>query len=791
MNSRLSIFIAGVFLLSLSSLCFEVSLSYQFGFMFWTNISTLIVSIAMFGLGFGGILGYFISKREKYFKILSYAAFMFSIFMILSLFLIARVSHTDFFTDLSLTHLQMLSKESLVYLVCFSLLPAVPFFFVGIVLSSALNYPAQSKKEISYIYFGDLVGAGAGSFLVSLLVPAFSVEGVIVFCSFVALISSVFFRKPSKKMMGFIVAAIVVLGFTFVNKDVLEPVPKKPLATYVDQGSEILYTKWSPTSRVDVVKFPTGKIQFIVNGSYPVTVLTSGYNYSGYENDTRYFMFFNDPESVLAIGSGGGVELAMAIQAGSTDITGVEINPVIMGMMLSEFKEVSGDIYSRPEVTSVVEDGRTYVNRCGRTFDLIENGVLGADALILPSSIVQTFSDTYVYTVEANKDYWDHLSDSGAAVILVTSLMDDYNAVDAENGVSYRLLRQWQTTYQALQEKGVSPEKHVMVFRHVMSSGYTSVIRQPVYRQTDHTYIFKEELDEETVASILEEVKKTEDAIRNYYKRIGSAEADVFKFECLYAPFYDSVDLASYIDAVPEYRDVSPTTDDHPYFYHTEKGAPSFLYYMLAGFSVFIVVFLILPVAVKRRLKFESNLSVVMLPYFLLLGIGYILIQAVSIQRLTLFLGQPAYAFQVILFSMLIFSGIGSFLTGKVEHEKKMVKVVLALLLVVALVYILVLSPLIYFLMPNPIFTKVLYSIVLLSPMYLLMGMPFPLGLRIVSREAEKDVIWMYAVNGGGSVIGSIIGTILAFSFGFSYAFMAGIFIYVCAFMVAVSQLRR
>jgi hypothetical protein len=75
--------------------------------------------------------------------------------------------------------------------------------------------------------------------------------------------------------------------------------------------------------------------------------------------------------------------------------------------------------------------------------------------------------------------------------------------------------------------------------------------------------------------------------------------------------------------------------------------------------------------------------------------------------------------------------------------------------------------------------------------MYLLMGMPFPLGLRIVSREAEKDVIWMYAVNGGGSVIGSIIGMILAFSFGFSYAFLTGVFIYVCAFLVAVTGLRR
>ncbi len=785
MSKRLPIFIAGVFLLSLSSLCFEVSLSYQFGFMFWTNVSYLIVSTAMFGLGFGGILGYFFSKKEKYFEMLSYAALVFSMFMVFSLFVIARISRTDFFKNLSLTHLQVVSGESLLFLVCFSILPAVPFFFAGIILSSALNYPTQVKKEISYIYFGDLIGAGAGSFLVSLLVPALAVEGVVIFCSLVALLSSVFFRRPSRKVGSLIVIVIFFLGITFSSKSVLEPVPKKPLAVYVEQGSEILYTRWSPTSRVDVVRFSSGKIQFIVNGSYPVTILTSGYNYTGNEYDVRYFMFFENPESVLAIGSGGGIELAMAIQAGSAEITGVEINPVIMEMMLEEFKDTSGDIYSRPQVISVVEDGRTYVNRCDKYYDLIENGVLGADALILPSSIVQTFSDTYVYTVEANKDYWDHLSDRGIAVILVTSLMDEYNAVDAEKGVSFRLLRQYLTTVQALNERGVLPEKHIMLFRHVMSSGYANV-----YRQTDYVFIFKRELDEEMVTSILEKAKETEDLIGNHYREIGSAEADFFKFECLYSPFYDSVDLESYIEKIPADRDVSPTTDDHPYFYHTEKGAPSFLHYMLFGFSVFTIVFLVLPVAVKRRLHFESKTSIALLPYFLLLGTGYILVQAVSIQRLTLFLGQPAYAFQVILFSMLIFSGIGSFITSRFENEKKMVRIMLALLVIVALVYAVLLSPLIYFLMPNPVLVKIGYSIVLLSPLYLLMGMPFPLGLRIVSKEAEKDVIWMYAVNGGGSVIGSIIGMILAFSFGFSSAFLAGVSIYGCVFLVAVSQLR-
>ena len=86
--------------------------------------------------------------------------------------------------------------------------------------------------------------------------------------------------------------------------------------------------------------------------------------------------------------------------------------------------------------------------------------------------------------------------------------------------------------------------------------------------------------------------------------------------------------------------------------------------------------------------------------------------------------------------------------------------------------------------MPYPIPVKIILSILLLSPLYFFMGMPFPLGLRMIARKAQKDVVWMYAVNGGGSVIGSIIGMILAFSFGFSYAFLAGVMVYAAAFLV-------
>ncbi|MFH1774842.1 MAG: hypothetical protein ABH874_07795 [Methanobacteriota archaeon] len=765
MNRNFVLFAIGIFLISIAMLCFQVALTYEFSFMFWVQVSITVISIAMFGLGVGSVIGYFAAKKkpEKYFSTLYYSSIAFGISILLSLFLISHGSKISF-------------SGLIPFLLYFSLASALPFVFSGIVLSVGLNYPSAEKKVISFIYFSDLVGAGIGSFLITFLLPFSSVEGAIIFCAVLAIAAAPFFLGGIDKKNGLALLSIVLIFLllfsTFNSSFVPEPSNEKYLYKLKASGAKVLDTKWTAVSRVDVVQEKENLIKFIVNGAYPVTASYGRVSSYGLENDPRYIMFLMQPKNMVAIGSGGGVEVRMALHAGVEKVTAVEINPFIIEYMKNDLAEFSSRIYYDPKVATIIEDGRTYVHRSTEKYDLIENGVIGSVALVVPTQAVLTFQDAYVYTVEANKDWWRHLSSKGIALVLLYARMDDpYNVIDKEKGITYTLLRQYFTVKQALAEEGVEPEKHLVIFRFAEPSS-----------QTEYTFIFKEEVTPSLVEELIKAAKKIEE------EKNRAAKSTSYKFEPIFAPYYNtSLNFEEIAKTIPKHRSVSPAVDDKPFFYYTESSPPKELHQMLFLLGFLTFVFIILPIMVERRLKFEYSASLYLLVYFLCLGVGYILIEAVLIQKLTLFLGRPAYAFQVVLFSMLVFSGLGSFLTGVLVPSNKGILrkayLILAVTSLAIFLWAFILPKLIYGYMYLSILKKVLLSIAFLAPLAVLMGMPFPTGLRITSSLSNRDVIWMYGINGAGSVIGAIIGILIAFNYGYSYSLFAGGIIYSLALM--------
>ncbi len=759
MERNFRLFALGIFLTSLVILSFQVSLSYEFAYMFWFNFSITVISIAMFGLGMGGVLGYFISKKrpQSYFNALYLSSIAFGVAILLSMLLIAGLS-ADF------------SQSNIRHNTYFALVSAFPFVFGGIVLSMGLNYPSAEKRLISYIYFADLIGAGIGSLALTALLPFTSLESILLALALTAIGSSLFFKPPNKREFALAVStAMAVMVFFALFNQALIPSPSqdKFLSRLKASGATILDTRWTSVSRVDVVEYADkSQIRFIVNGNYPVTASTGNIASPGIERDPRYAMFYKKPSNMVAIGSGGGVELTMALNAEVEEITAVEINPYIIDYMKGGLREYSNNIYFDPRINTVIEDGRTYVHRSKDTYDLIENGVIGSNGLVVPSSTVLTFQDAYVYTVEANRDYFQHLSEDGVAVTIIYGLLDSYNAIDSEKGVTYYLLRQFQTVSKALELEGVDSEKHMMILRFVQPAGNLQVATA----QAEYTFIFKKPLERADVEELI-------------------AEGQRFNLQTLYAPYYeDSLDLEALVQTIPPHRSVDASTDDRPFFYHIEAGVPDILKKMLLLLGILTFFFIVTPVMVDRRLKFEHQASYLLIVYFLCLGLGYILIEAVIIQKLTLFLGRPAYAFQVVLFSMLVFSGVGSYTTGHLLPTNKGIlnktPGVLVITSSTILIWSLVLPIFIYGLMKMGIYEKILLSIIFIAPLSFLMGMPFPLGLRITSSLGKNDVIWMYGVNSAGSVMGSIIGMIIAFSKGFSYSLLSGAFLYGLSFIV-------
>ncbi len=764
-NKEFLRFALGIFLIAVITLGYEIALSYEFSFIFWFNISFAVISISMFGLGVGSVIGYFASPKTKegFGRLLYYSSIAFGLTMILALSLIAYGSRNYY--------RQGTSIETLAF---FSLASAIPFIFSGICLSVGLNYPSSDKRAISFIYFSDLAGAGIGSLIITFLLPFTSLEKIVLLCGLLAIaISLLFLERIDKRdylpiFIILIAGSIVLADFqSLATTFVPDAGSDKLLTVLKKKGGEIMTTQWTSVSRVDVVNETGGEpIRFIVNGHFPVSAFKAEGFKNWVERDPRFLGFTFNPKSVMVIGSGGGMELAMGQYVNAQRIVGVEIVPFIVQYAKNDLHEYSGSIYSQPGIEAVIEDGRTYVNRADIQYDLIQNGVIGNNGLVVPTSTLLNFQDAYVYTKEANRDYWRRLSPNGVAVTVIHGRLDEYNTVDLAKGITYYTLRQYFTVKEALLDEGVDYGKHMMILRLLQIPpipGKQSGV------QAEYTLIFKEELTPEKVKSVMDKAAK-------------------FNMQPLYVPYHEgSLDLEGIASSLPNWRDVKSAVDDKPFFYHTEKDPPGILRSMLRLLAFMTIAFIILPIVALRGFNFKYRSGAVFLLYFLCLGVGYILIEAVTIQKLTLFLGRPAYAFQVVLFSMLVFSGIGSFLTGLIEASgarlRRLSLAVLGATTLLLALYAYFLPQFVYRFMGYDIFIKVLLAIFFIAPAALLMGMPFPLGLRAVSSIDQKNVIWMYGVNGSGSVLGSIIGMIFAFSYGFSYSLMLGTGIYLLAFL--------
>ncbi|MDP3937111.1 MAG: hypothetical protein Q8R92_03140, partial [Deltaproteobacteria bacterium] len=252
--------------------------------------------------------------------------------------------------------------------------------------------------------------------------------------------------------------------------------------------------------------------------------------------------------------------------------------------------------------------------------------------------------------------------------------------------------------------------------------------------------------------------------------------------------------------------DISPTTDDSPFFFNRVRirdilfgnpdkrfesiadKATSALLRLLALVTVLAATFVIGPLFFRRRLPVSARRGAPFLFYFSCLGLAFILVELPMIQRFMLFLGHPLYALSVILFTILIFSGLGSLSTQRVPagREGQALRRTFPLLVVVLLASIVFLPPLFRTFVGEPTPIKVVASMILLAPLGFLMGQPFPLGLRILHRRATELTPWAWGVNGAASVLASVGSIVLAIGFGYSIALATGLAFYALAWTTSI-----
>jgi hypothetical protein len=254
--------------------------------------------------------------------------------------------------------------------------------------------------------------------------------------------------------------------------------------------------------------------------------------------------------------------------------------------------------------------------------------------------------------------------------------------------------------------------------------------------------------------------------------------------------------------------DLSPPTDDRPFFFHVLKmgtvlrgkiaGRPDdinvravrVLGALLAIVVGLTLVFLIAPLALRGGAATRGAAPWML--YFGAIGFGFMCVEISQIQRLIVFLGHPIYGLTVLLFSLLLASGIGSATVPRIESETAARRQLwrLGALLAALVVFGLATPPAIEALRGESTPLRIAVSIALLFPLGLFLGMAFPLGMSAAALRHADATPWFWGINGATSVCASVVALAIALSFGISGALWAGAACYVIAVIALAFALR-
>ncbi len=230
--------------------------------------------------------------------------------------------------------------------------------------------------------------------------------------------------------------------------------------------------------------------------------------------------------------------------------------------------------------------------------------------------------------------------------------------------------------------------------------------------------------------------------------------------------------------------DVCAPTDNRPFFLNPvrlgdlgEPLPPNSPFISRTPFLVLLValgilaalctVAFLLPLALDRRTDRPPASA---LAYFAAIGLGFLVFEVVLIQRFVLFLGFPTYALSVVLFALLVFTGIGSLLSERLRDRRSGLVAALAAVTALVAISAFALQPLLHALIDLPFAARVVLAVAILAPSGLLLGVAMPIGLTRLASLHPSGVAWAWGINGVTSVLGSVLAIFVAINWGFTVA---------------------
>jgi predicted membrane-bound spermidine synthase len=745
--------LAGIFLISFSSLMLQVTITRIFSVTLYYHYAFVTVSVALFGWGLGGLFLHFQGKKkvtDTSLVIATYGSLIFAISIQIYLWIIVTLA------------------LPISFFVVYYILSMIPFFLGGISSAAIFrNFAGKANK----LYFADLIGASLGSLLVEPVINPLGPGSTILILGVTASLASLFLslatqrkRLISLSLIGLTITATVFTASALLgNANSLNSPTKSMFAHIRMHNLTIDSTKWNSFSRVDVVTgwpdapYNLAMIYIDADAGTEITKWDGSIQNGQFLKDTIDFLPYNlvDAEKTLIIGSGGGRDVAIALVGGSSEIVAVELNPIIVEIVKS-YGEKAGNVYNNEKVDIIVDEGRSFISRSQEKYDVIVLTMVDSFAAIAAGGYA--LSENYLYTVEAFDQYIDHLTDDG--ILLVIRWYKE-------------IPRLVSSIAKTLILKGMTVEdagKHLAIVLNEIWTGFRVKVTKAVFMVKKSPFNLTE-------VQVIENKTQTNADCTMFYIPFLFSEspyADLFNGTISLEEFYENFPMK-----------VSPVSDNDPYYFAVEKPLPATLRDVIILFSLFIGGFISIPWLFKKSNKAKAPFSFII--FFSTLGIGFMLLEIVILQRFILFLGYPTRALSVILFSLLLSSGVGSFVSSYISRKEIVQIIIIACLSIILLVasYALLLPSVFSLLLPQEANIRILVTFFLLFPLGFFMGMPFPTGLRILSTISNEKIPWMWAINGGFSVFGAVVATTIGIMWGLNYAMLLGAVAYFISFICA------
>ncbi|HEY6362940.1 MAG TPA: hypothetical protein VIX63_17660 [Vicinamibacterales bacterium] len=762
--------------MSAALLMTELALTRIFSVTMYYHFAFLAISIALFGLSASGVAVYVLRRRlsdiETH-KILTAGALAHALVTLLALAFLVRIR-------VGLTY----SPQNLALMLAIYALAALPFFAGGAVLSLAF---ARLSDRINVLYGADLLGAAAGCLALIPLLDTVGAPGVVLTAAALSALAATCFA-PSRRRPRAAAAGLLLVGVS-AGAQLAGAAPFDVSDTKGHQGDRVVFSKWNSFSRVAVYdrahgdwslspRFTgvRGQSLFMDIDSAASTPILKGTGtldaaaYLRYELTALAYHLVERPDGfrALVIGPGGGRDLVSALVFGARHVDGVEINPIIVrDVMLDAFREYSGGIYAHPQVSSHVDDGRSFIRRSSSKYDVIQASLV--DTWAATAAGAYTLTENSLYTSEAFGEYLDHLTDSG--FVTITRWVFD----------GLRLVSLAQAACEA---RGLDAARHLAIVRFDRVATFLLKRTPFTTSEVEHLRDVSRDLGFSILyAPGIEASHATEEPIE--MQRTGTSAAD-------YRRLILAGDRERFLATYP--LDVRATTDDRPFFFHTTRLANQFevafgrsmlfgnglsaLLTLMGISAALVLLFIVGPLMVSGERPGPGWAA--WLAYFSALGAGFMLLEVALLQRFVLLLGHPVYSLTVTLFSLLLGTGLGSLMSRRVAASRVRTLTLGALVGVVgaAAVSPVLLPRLIDLAIVWPLPMRVAISAAFLIPVGVLLGMPLPGGVRLLAARRVDLSPWGWGMNGAFSVVGATLAVFIAMNWGFSATLLIAALVY-------------